>query len=606
MRFFHLFILTLSVFSPALLLSAKPSAQTEVTILADHAAVSPGQTLYLGLHLVSRPGWHTYWKNPGESGFPASIEWKSTTQAKTGDWLWPAPKEFVQGGIRSAIIENDAIILIPLSVAPDVKSGESVTLSGTLSWLECNETTCVPQEAALTLTLPVQSAAIPANTALFTKAHAAIYHDTPQDTAPPNTPKAAEPAGHGGALVWEDWSPEHQQTLLDAGRLVYVDFTARWCVTCQVNKRIYNDSAVAAALRQHNVALLRADWTKKNPLIAAELAKYKRAAVPFNVFLQKGRAPVALSEVLTAAHMLERLDSALGKHPADAPTPAPSSGTLPLQLASGFLGGLLLNLMPCVFPVLGMKIMHFAAQAGNSRRKTAAHGLVFTSGVVLSFWVLAALLRVLRGGGETLGWGFQLQEPRFVFVLTVLLLVFALNMTGLFEVGGRAVGAGESLRAKSGLPGAFFSGVLSTVVATPCSAPFLGVALGAALTLPPVESWALFTAIALGLSTPCLVLAAAPGLIRILPRPGAWMESFKQGLSFLLFGSVAYLVWVLATQLEAGLLQVLFSLVLIAFACWIYGRWTPPHRSTRARRIGGILATALFLCACAWGFYAGF
>ncbi|MDR2844742.1 MAG: thioredoxin family protein, partial [Puniceicoccales bacterium] len=551
--------------------------------------------------------WHTYGKDPGDAGFATSVEWTRTGNASpAAEWLWPVASPFQQGNLRSFGYEGETVILIPLAVSAAAKIGDTVVLDGTVSWLECDERTCVPREGKLALTLAVGAKPEPANAAVFAAARSALAPapaKTDGTDAPPSTNAAnGTDATTDASLVWEEWSAARQQALLDAGKTVYVDFTARWCLACQLNKRVYGDGAVVSALRQNEVALLRADWTKKNPAIAGELARYNRAAIPFNVFLRKDRPPVVLSEVLTAAHVLERLDVALGKNGANADgTDAATApdGLSVGMLLFGFLGGLVLNLMPCVFPVLGLKIMNFVAQAGESRRRVAAHGLVFTAGVVGSFWLLAGLLRFLRAGGWALGWGFQLQAPGFVLAMAVLLLVLGLNMAGVFEVGGRAVGAGAALTAKGGLRGSFFSGILAVVVATPCSAPFLGVALGTAIALPPVPSFAIFTTIALGLAAPYLLLSLAPQWVRLLPRPGAWMESLKQGLSFLLFGSVLYLLWVLAAQVESGSLTLFLGMGVIAFACWVYGRWTAPHLPPRVRIAAGAVAAVLFFGTCA-------
>ena len=253
----------------------------------------------------------------------------------------------------------------------------------------------------------------------------------------------------------------------------------------------------------------------------------------------------------------------------------PIAQGLGATLALALIGGLILNLMPCVFPVLGMKVLGFVNQSGHARGKVAAHGLVFTLGVLLSFWALAGLLAALRAGGTELGWGFQLQSPVFVFTLTAVMLVFALNLSGVFEFGLRATAVGQELQSKSGLAGTFFTGVLATVVATPCSAPFLAPALGAALALPVAQSFTVFTAIGVGLSTPYLVLSVVPQAVKVLPRPGAWMETFKQFMAFPLYATVMYLLWVLAGQVdESALLTAGFGLVLVAMAAWAYGRWT--------------------------------
>lgn len=266
-------------------------------------------------------------------------------------------------------------------------------------------------------------------------------------------------------------------------------------------------------------------------------------------------------------------------------------------LLFAFIGGLILNIMPCVFPVLGIKVMGVVQQAGEHKAKVKMHGLAYTAGVLVSFWALAGLVIALGKG-----WGFQLQSPFFVFGLACFFLIFSLNMAGVFEIGASAVGVGAELQSKQGLSGSFFSGLLATVVATPCSAPFLGPALGFAVTLPAPLALGFFTVIALGLASPFLLLSFAPGLVSVLPRPGAWMESFKQGMSFLLFATVAFLIWVLAGLVKESLLQhALFGLVVIAFGCWIYGRWHLPHKPARTRMI----ALAFTLAAVASGLWLG-
>ncbi len=283
---------------------------------------------------------------------------------------------------------------------------------------------------------------------------------------------------------------------------------------------------------------------------------------------------------------------------AAAPVSTPKS---PLSFAQlllyAFVGGLILNIMPCVFPVLGIKVTSVVQQAGEDRRKVVLHGVTYTVGVLLSFWVLGGIAIALNKG-----WGSQLQSPAFNFFLAAFFLIFALNMAGLFEIGTSAIGVGSGLQAKSGLGGSFFSGLLATVVATPCSAPFLGTALGATLALPASQSMLIFTLIGLGLASPFLLLSLFPGLISALPRPGAWMESFKQGMSFLLFGTVGFMLYVLTNQIEGlPLLFAILSLVLIALGCWIYGRWALPHKPARTQHIARLLT---FL-AVAGGLWAG-
>jgi thiol:disulfide interchange protein len=264
----------------------------------------------------------------------------------------------------------------------------------------------------------------------------------------------------------------------------------------------------------------------------------------------------------------------------------PEGNSFGRYLLFAFIGGLILNIMPCVFPVLGIKIMSVVQQAGKDKRLVFLHGLAYTLGVLVCYWVLGAIVISL---GKA--WGFQLQYPGFIYGLCVFFLIFGLNMAGVFEIGASAVGVGTGLQSKEGVSGSFFSGLLATIVATPCSAPYLGGALGYTITLPAFQAMLMFSTMALGLASPFLLLSMMPKLLSVLPRPGAWMESFKQGMSFLLFGTAAYEAWVLTGMIQGlPMLFTLVSLVVIALGCWIYGRWSLPHKPTRTRALAIALA----------------
>lgn len=319
------------------------------------------------------------------------------------------------------------------------------------------------------------------------------------------------------------------------------------------------------------------------------------------------KLPISLTLSVGAEAVKDAANAEVFKQVDEMPsTPAPASGTLSSKapkverslgslLLLAFVGGLILNIMPCVFPVLGIKIMSVVNQSGEDRRQVVLHGLAYTIGVLVSFWALASVLLALRAAGGQIAWGFQLQSPIFVFLLTIFLFAFGLNMAGLFEVGSSAVGVGSDLTRKSGLGGSFFSGLLATVVATPCAAPFLAPALAYALSLNAIPSLLFFTVIGLGLASPYLLLSLFPKLVGLLPRPGAWMESFKQAMSFLMFATAAFLVWTLAGMVdEYGLLKTLFGLVIVALACWIYGRWSVPFKP-QATRIKAVVLSLLLL-----------
>jgi thiol:disulfide interchange protein len=317
------------------------------------------------------------------------------------------------------------------------------------------------------------------------------------------------------------------------------------------------------------------------------------------------RPEAKLSITLAEKAELDPANSALFAQetaaPAASATAAPVAKTAERSFAGyllfAFIGGLILNVMPCVFPVLGIKVLSVVQQAGENKRQVLFHGLAYTFGVLVCFWALGALVITL---GKA--WGFQLQSPGFVYGLGAFFLIFGLSMAGLFEIGASAVGVGQNLQSQHGLGGSFFSGLLAVVVATPCSAPFLGPALGYTVTLPAFQALVMFSMIGLGLASPFLVLAIFPKLVSALPRPGAWMESFKQGLSFLLFGTVVFLIWVLTGMVQGQpLLFSMLGLVLIAFGCWVYGRWSLPHKPARTRLIAVILA----LLSIGGGLYAG-
>ena len=400
-------------------------------------------------------------------------------------------------------------------------------------------------------------------------------------------------APHAGGPDWQPWSPEAQAKALADGKIVYVDFTARWCATCQVNKRVYKQDDVAKALTQSGVVLLKADWTKKDAVIAEELRKYGRTGIPLNVFLKAGQTPAILSEALTGTEILAALkDVAAGKaYQAEA-----TSHPFAIWLLLAFGGGVLLNLMPCVFPMIGLKVLGFAKEAGAARRTVILNGLLYSAGVIVSFLALALLIVGLKSGGSSVGWGFQMQSPGFVLGTCVLMIVLGLSLAGVFEIGVGlgGVSAGEG----DGRVATFLSGVLATVVATPCTAPGLGAALGFALDKERStgETLLFFTVIGLGMALPYLLLSVFPRLAALLPRPGEWMESLKQGMSFPLFAYALYLLWVLNALVEdaAWVRDASLGLAIIATACWILGRWGALHRTDKERLAAKLAAAALF------------
>lgn len=403
--------------------------------------------------------------------------------------------------------------------------------------------------------------------------------------AVPPTPATGPADSHpNAALAWQPWSPEAEARALAEGKVVYVDFTARWCATCQVNKRVYDDPALRADFAKAGVVTLKADWTRKDPVITDELNRLGRQGIPVNVFRRKDAPPVILSELLTAEQVRQGLKASLENRAI-----VPERRSVAGYLLLAFLGGALLNLMPCVFPVIGLKVLAFAGQAGADRSSALRQALAYALGVLASFLVLGSLALALKSG-----WGAQMQSPLFVLLTCALMITMGMSMAGAFEIG-----TGLASRvATTGNSGAFLSGVLATAVATPCTAPGLGAALGYALhpDRSHAETLAFFAVIGLGMALPYVLLVAFPALSRALPRPGEWMETLKQAMAFPLFGYALYLLWVLTALVEDAtwVRDASLGLVVIAGCCWIWGRWGAPHRSERERLWGRLVAGLLY------------
>lgn len=553
-------------------------AQVEASLVALKATFpADAGKVVVGLRLAHQPKWHSYWVAPG-TGLPTSLTWELPPGWSAGPILWPAPHRVYDTSGHLAGNGYEGVVYLPVELKPPagLAAGVPVTLRAKAEWLMCKEV-CKPGEAAVALTLtPTPAGAMTAA----------------------NVTDSAEGEGLLAALgvvprplppIWQARVEPVAGAKVKTLRLTLRAADARQPVPASP-WFFAEDAAIA-----YDQPQVRQETPHAHEFIVdLAVSEYAEPAEPTRLrgVLTFAEGPAYALDLPVVGHS-ERPDVKSG------PTVvSPTGGAAAFfgVLVAAFLGGLILNLMPCVFPVLGLKVLGFVQQAGADRKKITSHGLVFTSGVLLSFWLLAGVLALLRAGGEQLGWGFQLQEPGFVFVLAAGLLAFAMNLSGVFEFGLGATALGGGLQQKQGLAGSFFTGVLATVVATPCSAPFLAPALGAALALPVASSFAVFTAIGLGLSAPYLALAAFPAAVRALPRPGAWMETFKQGMAFLLYGTVGLMVWILAGQLEGdGLLAVLLALTGLAFALWLYGRATAP--AVRPRR--GLLALALVLAAVA-------
>ncbi|MEO7599906.1 MAG: protein-disulfide reductase DsbD domain-containing protein [Opitutus sp.] len=565
-----------------------PPSHVKASLVSAEQSIQAGRPFTVALRLEHEPHWHTYWLNPG-TGLATTLAWELPQGFTAGDIQWPAPIVIKDrtGTVVGNGYEGEAFLLVTITPPTTLSAGTSVELKAAAEWLMCADV-CVPGNAKVALTLPV-SAEAPQPDAAWSSKLAATAQEVPH--APTDWKVSASrtdkevsltltPLKSGGRAPNDlHFFSDDNLVAYELPQKVSDDGKGGFTLTAPISP-----DGPADATGLHGVLTSEAGWSANGS------PRGLRIDLPFAGKMSASAASAGTSNSLG------------GETGTGASVVAPSATSLGATLLLAFVGGLILNLMPCVFPVLGIKILGFVNQAGHERSKVVAHGLVFALGVLLSFWTLATVLAVLRAGGDKIGWGFQLQSPAFVFTLAALMLVFALNMSGVFEFGLRATSVGGDLQMKTGYAGSFFTGVLATVVATPCSAPFLAPALGAALALSTIESFAIFTAIAVGLALPYLLLSIFPGAVKILPRPGAWMETFKQFMAFPLYATVGYLVWVLAGQVsEEGLQNVLFGLVLVALAVWFYGRWNAPGASTGRARFG----VAALIVAGAAGFWLG-
>ena len=559
--FKHLILLTFLI-SPQLQAAPADGKKVSAKLISEVSHIEPGSTFWVGVSYSLAPHWHLYWKNPGDSGLPPDITWDLPSGLSTGDIVWPYPLYIEMGGLASFGYETSLLLMVPIQASEDVKNLTDITLKATTRWLVC-ETVCLPGDQDVSLTLPVASgpADLSTDATEFSKTRKQLPLDLPS-------------SGITASLTADS---------------VVLSIPASALNTDTPSLRFFPGDETT----YQNTAKQTLDTSEKGLTLTLLLNTHQEAP------------PARLSGTLVAdsdywagqdGRRALNLDLAFGAKIASATLPTDDEKNFGVILFWAFIGGFILNLMPCVFPVLGLKIMGFVEQAGASRARVTGHGIWFTIGVLVSFWILAGILIAIRAAGHELGWGFQLQSPLFVYSLALLLFIFALNLSGVFEFGTSLTRLGGAAEQHEGYQGTFFSGMLATLVATPCAAPILAGALGTALSLPPALSMLVFTFIALGLATPYLALSLFPSLVQKLPRPGPWMETFKQAMAFLLYGTVAYLIWVLLGQVSGDKsIYLLFGLVLSAVAAWVYGRFAGLAASTRSKWIARSLTLLLLI-----------
>lgn len=528
----HLLLLLLCwLMAPAVV--AAPSQRTEhveAALLSEVQALQPAQRSWLGLRLRLQPGWHIYWRNPGDSGLAPTLEWHLPAGLRAGDIRWPLPERIPAGPLMSYGYQDEVLLLVPLVAATELGAAQTAKLAVHASWLVCQED-CIPEEVALDLGLPVSAepaATNPDRTAEFAAARAAL---------PVAAQWQASVTQAGSTLTLRVPAPE-----LVEPRPVQATFLP------------YDYGTVANAAPQQ--ASFDATGLRLR-LQAGDLGLAGHDTLDGILVVRTGGAEVP--------------PQGFELHAQNSTPPAAGIRASGLILAIGlaWLGGLLLNLMPCVLPVISLKILGLARHGGDPAA-VRHHALAFTAGVLTTFTLLALVLLGLRAAGEQVGWGFQLQSPVVVALLAYLMFGLGLSLSGVYGLGTGLMGLGEGRTQREGASGSFFTGALAVVVASPCTAPFMGAAVGVALTRPWPEALAVLEGLGLGMATPYLLLALRPAWLRILPRPGPWMERLKELLAFPLYASAVWLVWVAARQSGPdAVLAVLAGLLLLGLAAWL-------------------------------------
>jgi thiol:disulfide interchange protein DsbD len=558
-------------------LGATPAlaARTEARLLLANDAARPGDTVWAGIRLRPPDGWHTYWKNPGQSGFATTIKWDLPAGVTSGDTLWPLPAKLKDHEITMYIYGGESVLLVPLKLASDLKPGP-VTLHAQVSWLECSSgdsSECVPGKSQLQATLTVGTLTSPSADAPLLESWRG------------KIPRSA--AGLSTRAFWDGPARDNPRSLViewkSPAAADDVDFLPADDPNFEIQPEVRRIGADGGMIRiRKAVKKLSGDWPKEVSGVLTQTS---------------GGVPAGYEVSLTPAET-----DAAG--PASS-APATETRSLGLMLLYALLGGLILNVMPCVLPVIALKILGFVGEARNEPRRLLNLGLLYALGVLASFLVLALIVIGVKAAGHQAGWGMQFGNPWFVVSLTVLVTLVALNLFGLFEVtlSGRVMGAAGSLASKHGAAGAFFNGVLATALATPCTAPFLGAALGFAFAQSPLVIVLIFLTAGVGLALPYVLLSAQPAWLKLLPKPGLWMVRFKVAMGFPMLATAVWLFSVAAAHFGDRAWWLGIFLVFVALAAWVYGEFV--QRGTRNRAPAGAVAAGLLVVGYSWAVAAG-
>ncbi|MGN6642409.1 MAG: protein-disulfide reductase DsbD family protein [Verrucomicrobiota bacterium] len=554
------FVLNVLVAALFCLTSVAKAAHTQADLLLSSKIAKPGDTVLAGIHLRMDPEWHTYWKNSGASGIPTTLAWTLPPGITNDSIEWPTPKKLPPDELTTYIYDNEVVLIVPLHLSSDLKPG-SYTLKAKASWLECKEQ-CLPGDAELQAVLTVGSESKPSAKANLIQTW---QSKLPKQSADLNVRAGWEkPISDKLRPVVLEWNSPHDVSDADFYPLASDGF--------EVQGATERLPAEAGKIRLRKlVSKFQGDWPKQLSGVLVQTA-IARTGYEITVPISKQAPEGSLTALEFTA------------------SPASNGLTQPLwkMLLYAFVGGLILNIMPCVLPVIALKILGFVGEARNAPKQVRKLGLIYGLGVLVSFLALAGLVIAVKAAGHKAGWGMQFGNPQFLVVLTVLVTLVALNLFGLFEInlGGKVMGAAGNAASRHGSAGAFFNGILATVLATPCTAPFLGAALGFAFAQSALIIALIFLTVGVGLAFPYVILSWQPAWLKFLPKPGAWMERFKILMGFPMLATAVWLFSLIPLHYGKRSWWLGIFLVIVALAAWIYGEFVQRGRTRRGLALG--------------------
>lgn len=584
MKFLHrtlLFSLALSFYTSTAIIAEEAASKAPITIemVKEHETIQKGTPFSLLLHFKIDDQWHTYWKNPGDLGMPISINWDLPEGFKVNEIHWPTPDRLSSDSIVGIGYEKELFLLVNLT-APENVENPTANVKAQITWLACSNDMCLPGKSDASIDLLIKDEAPKSVTnEQFEK----LKQELPkisknlsvEETSGFIHLKVTNLSQNSGHFTKAYFFPE-EQGFIDHKVITHFD--------------------VGPKNEEYLISLKREDAQNftnlKGVLVLLNEKEGTRESIAIDVPLNNQSIDSDEIAFLSKSEIEKQILDVLPK----SPTASEFEGHFEMALLFAFVGGMILNLMPCVLPVLSLKIFSFVKMSGKSRKLCFQHGLSFSLGVLISFWALAGVLLILQAYGESVGWGFQLQEPIFVAILASVIFVLGLNLFGVMEVGTSVTSAAGSINHNGkGLTSSFLSGVLATALATPCTGPFLGSAVGYAVTLPAGFALLIFTMLGTGMAFPYLLLSAYPSLLRFIPKPGNWMITFKEIMGFLMMATTIWLLFVFVAQTDSvSLIMLLGSFFLFGISCWIYGKWATPLKK-KTTRVTAIILSLIFL-----------